>query len=382
MIHWCRQHKNFIKKKCKGISTISFFVVVVAILLIILGTVIHIIEVEREKETIPIAYGHEIRTDIDGDKKEDRILVTDNVSGNRAFTQITASMDNGDTIFKDYEGHFSSSIVTGDLSGNGKADVLLVRYDTGSTYGAAEVSVLYFDNGAWAEYSEEFISNPDIKMEQPKSFSPENWMEVSILEATIVEKDEKTILRLTLNEDIQKNMVKVIDASYCEDGWYIEDMQRKTVQFVEGGVTSQITSAKNIGTLQSETDQSTQIEGSTLDESNSVSETEFTGRYVDDLGTGWEKCEMIITKQDDGNYLIDFGVYKLLYVTAAAGKYHPETNTLSFEGLDDTGHEIAVSIFPEENYLSVTVLKSPYSEMSKGTVLKYYPEGYYPVEEY
>ncbi len=357
MIHWCRQHKNFIKKKCKGISTISFFVVVVAILLIILGTVIHIIEVEREKETIPIAYGHEIRTDIDGDKKEDRILVTDNVSGNRAFTQITASMDNGDTIFKDYEGHFSSSIVTGDLSGNGKADVLLVRYDTGSTYGAAEVSVLYFDNGAWAEYSEEFISNPDIKMEQPKSFSPENWMEVSILEATIVEKDEKTILRLTINEDIQKNMVKVIDASYCEEGWYIEDMQ-------------------------SETDHSTQIESSTLDESNSVSETEFTGRYVDDLGTGWEKCEMIITKQDDGNYLIDFGVYKLLYVTAAAGKYHPETNTLSFEGLDDTGHEIAVSIFPEESYLSVTVLKSPYSEMSKGTVLKYYPEGYYPVEEY
>ena len=149
---------------------------------------------------------------------------------------------------------------------------------------------------------------------------------------------------------------------------------------VEDKVISKMTSTENSDTLQIETEQSAQIEDSTLEESNNLAETKFTGRYVDDLGTGWEKCEMIITKQDDGNYLIDFGVYKLLYVTAAAGKYHPETNTLSFEGLDDTGHEIAVSIFPEENYLSVTVLKSPYSEMSKGTVLKYYPEGYYPVE--
>lgn len=138
---------------------------------------------------------------------------------------------------------------------------------------------------------------------------------------------------------------------------------------------------ESIASLQSEAEQSAQIEDSALNESNNVSETEFAGRYVDDLGTGYEKSEMIITKQEDGNYVIDFGIYKLLYVTAAVGKYHPETNTLSAEGLDDTGNEIAVSISPKENYLSVTLLKSPYSDMPKGTVLKYYPEGYYPVEE-
>lgn len=142
---------------------------------------------------------------------------------------------------------------------------------------------------------------------------------------------------------------------------------------VEGGAASQITSVENVDTPQ--------IENSILNESNNLSETEFTGRYVDDLGTGFERSEMMITKQDDGNYMIDFGVYKLLYVTAALGKYNPETNTLSFEGLDDTGNEIAASIFPKENYLSVTLTKSPYSDMPKGTVLKYYPEGYYPVEE-
>lgn len=151
---------------------------------------------------------------------------------------------------------------------------------------------------------------------------------------------------------------------------------------VEGKVTSKMTSTENIDTLQIEIEQSAQIEDLTLNESNNLSETEFTGRYVDDLGSGYEKSEMIITKQDDGEFVVDFGVYKLLYVTAALGKYNQETNMLSFEGIDDTGNEIAVSIFPEENYLSVTLIKSPYSDVPKGTVLKYYPEGYYPVEAY
>lgn len=149
---------------------------------------------------------------------------------------------------------------------------------------------------------------------------------------------------------------------------------------VEDKVISKMTSTENSDTLQIETEQSAQIEDSTLEESNNLAETKFTGRYVDDLGSGYEKSEMIITKQDDGDFVVDFGVYKLLYVTAALGKYNQETNTLSFEGIDDNGNEIAASVFPEENYLSVILIKSPYSDVSKGTVLKYYPEGYYPVE--
>lgn len=151
---------------------------------------------------------------------------------------------------------------------------------------------------------------------------------------------------------------------------------------VESDTTSPITSIENVAPLQIETKQPMLIEDSAVNESNNLSEPEFTGRYVDDLGTGYERSEMIIAKQEDGNYMIDFGIYKLLYVTAALGKYDPETNTLSFEGFDDTGNEIAASISPKENYLSVTLIESPYSDMPKGTVLKYYPEGYYPVEEH
>ena len=74
----------------------------------------------------------------------------------------------------------------------------------------------------------------------------------------------------------------------------------------EGGAIPQMTSAENVDTPLTETEQSAEIEGSTLNESNNLSETDFTGRYVDDLGTGYERSEMIITKQDDGNYSVDF----------------------------------------------------------------------------
>lgn len=149
----------------------------------------------------------------------------------------------------------------------------------------------------------------------------------------------------------------------------------------ESDTASKATRLENIDPLQIETEHPEQIENSASNESNDTPETEFTGRYVDDLGTGYEKSEMIITKDDNGIFLVDFGVYKLFYVTAALGRYHSETNTLNFEGTDDTGSEIAASISSEGNYLSVTIIKSPYWDVSKGTILKYYPEGYYSVED-
>lgn len=131
-----------------------------------------------------------------------------------------------------------------------------------------------------------------------------------------------------------------------------------------------------------ETAQPTQTENTVMDESSNLPEIDFSGRYVDDLGTGYERSEMIISKQENGNYVIDFGIYKLMYIDDAIGKYNSDTNALSFEGIDIMGNAFAANIFSEDNYLSVTLLKSAYKDMPKGTVLKYYPEGYYPVEEH
>lgn len=117
-------------------------------------------------------------------------------------------------------------------------------------------------------------------------------------------------------------------------------------------------------------------------ESSSVGQRDFTGKYVDDLGTGYARSEMIISKEENGDYMIDFGIYKLIYIGGVLGQYDAETNAISLEAVDDEGNEFSVSISPVENYLAVTILKSSYLDMPVGTVLKYYPEGYYPVEEH
>ncbi len=119
-----------------------------------------------------------------------------------------------------------------------------------------------------------------------------------------------------------------------------------------------------------------------LEESAHSSEIVFEGRYVDDLNTGYERSEMIISKQGDGNYVINFGIYKLLYIFDATGKYNSDTKELSFEGTDSMGNEFAAAIVSKGDYLAVKLLKSSFDSFPAGTILKYYPEGYYPIEEH
>lgn len=119
-----------------------------------------------------------------------------------------------------------------------------------------------------------------------------------------------------------------------------------------------------------------------LEASVDSSEIVFEGRYVDDLNTGYERSEMIIAKQDDGNYVISFGIYKLLYIFDATGKYNSDTKELGFEGTDSLGNEFAATIFSKGDYLAVKLLKSSFESFPAGTILKYYPEGYYPIEEH
>lgn len=119
-----------------------------------------------------------------------------------------------------------------------------------------------------------------------------------------------------------------------------------------------------------------------LEESADLSEMEFEGRYVDDLDTGYERSEMIISKQDNGAYVISFGIYKLLYIFDATGKYNSDTQELSFEGTDSMGNAFAAAILSKGEYLAVKIQKSSFDAFPAGTILKYYPEGYYPIEEH
>lgn len=175
----------------------------------------------RQSDTIsaPLTYGI-FSPVILMTKKTERVYVKDNVNGDNAFTQISAEFDDGNIVFRDYPDYWSSHLVTGDLTGNGVADVLLMRFAIGSTYGGGEFSVLHMGENGWEEYPQEFLNNSALKVEQP-----ENFGQLSCVGASIIHKNGDTFLRIMAAEDIMEATVKCIDCSYREDGWFIEDIQ-------------------------------------------------------------------------------------------------------------------------------------------------------------
>lgn len=171
---------------------------------------------------IPIDSGIEVRTDVDGDGVVERVRVTDNVSGDYAFTQVGVIFSNGDWTHINFdEDFYSSELTVGDLSGNGAADIVVMKYSIGSTFGAGDVSVLHIVDGNLQEYPYDFIKNPSLAIEQPDNFK--DWW-VACIGATIIERNGKTLLRLLIAGD-EKESAMCIDCSYQEKGWYIENAE-------------------------------------------------------------------------------------------------------------------------------------------------------------
>lgn len=220
-----KQRFTNIYESCHKQNGIKLAVITVLLMFAINSTVnVEMGEKRYLVRNIPITGGLEVRTDIDGDGKPERVYITDNRSGDYAFTQVSAQFQDGDTIFMNYEDYWSSYIVTGDLSGNGKADVVVMKISTGSTYGGGEVTILHLENGKWKEYASSFLHNPSIELEQPENFQSSNF-DFSAMGAAIITKNHKTMLRIIANHDMTKDMVKRIDCSYQDEGWYIEDME-------------------------------------------------------------------------------------------------------------------------------------------------------------
>ena len=188
---------------------------------------------EKDTSSMLINSEIEISADLDGDGKEDIVRVVDNGDIDdlaKDGTRLIANVNGVDTAIKDYEGYvYGSRITTGDLSGDGKADVLLERYIFGSNYGATEIYILHLEDSGWVEYPYNFIHNPNIDSEQPDKFGDvEYWWDIeSYIGATIFEKDGKTMVRfISLQYEVDdESTVKCTEASYREDGWYIEDIR-------------------------------------------------------------------------------------------------------------------------------------------------------------
>ena len=103
------------------------------------------------------------------------------------LTTIIANVNGIDVAIKDYRGYCESTVTTGDLTGNGKADVLLKRATRG-TDSVLLISLfcIWRIQAGWSiPYN--FIHNPDIDLEQPDTFDDGNLSSG----ATLFEKMER-----------------------------------------------------------------------------------------------------------------------------------------------------------------------------------------------
>ena len=195
---------------------------------------------------IPIDYGIEVRTDVNGDGETDRVYVTDNnLNGwDSVLTILSVRLSNGEGVSVRYPERWDSYVVTGDLTGNGAADIVLVRGGWMTNHGIGTVAVLHLQTDEsgkleLVEYPGNFIRNPDLEPEWVGGWEdypypeddvsiyaePPTVMDGDYFGATIIEKDGKTMLRLVMLAEAQTDSGMCIDCSYTPEGWYIEDIQ-------------------------------------------------------------------------------------------------------------------------------------------------------------
>ena len=83
-------------------------------------------------------------------------------------------------------------------------------------------------------------------------------------------------------------------------------------------------------------------------------ETFPVGEYHDDMGS-----QLIISKVDDKNYTVEFGIYKSMYTENAVGSYDVNTGILSFSGTDiSTESTISADVAIQGDNLLVTLTHS------------------------
>lgn len=177
---------------------------------------------------IAIETGTVLQVDVTGDGRSDRIRVFDNNDALRTSVGLTDA-SGAEAWFEYEEDMWASSVLTsGDLSGNGAADIVLMRYSNGM-HGTGSASVLFVEevpgSFIWREYPKVFLPNPAIDREQPKTFD-----DIQCRGATVIEKEGRHYLRLLAidmeyfvetGDDYQE---LYIDCSWQGDGWLIEDM--------------------------------------------------------------------------------------------------------------------------------------------------------------
>ena len=190
----------------------------------------HSQEQESMAQEFKVANSRDTTADINGDGVEEKINVTDyrkmeSGYAKEGYTQVSAEFTDSSSIQIDFSGYWNSTIIPGDLNGDGAEEIVLVRWSSISPYGFGNVTILHAENGMWEKYENLLIQNP-LYDGCPANFFEENLL-ISPLGGTIVENEKgQKLLRIILPEgDIDNGIVRCIDCLYQEEGWYIEKVQ-------------------------------------------------------------------------------------------------------------------------------------------------------------
>ncbi len=227
---------RFIKKRFRNIfniqrkSGVAAVCVLVAVLMAVSGLVgFEAGRTVYAKNGIAIDRGIELRTDATGDGREDRIRVYDDTSMlTTTVGLLTADGRSADFRYSD-DMWAASELVCGDLSGNGAADIAVMRYTNGM-HGDGPFDVLYVEEEGgvpvWKQYPGIFIRNSAIDREQPEKFG-----DIACVGINVIERDGRHRLRLiaidwdAFAETGDEDTMQCIDCSWQEGGWFIEDIQ-------------------------------------------------------------------------------------------------------------------------------------------------------------
>ena len=94
------------------------------------------------------------------------------------------------------------------------------------------------------------------------------------------------------------------------------------------------------------------------------------GCYKDNMGSG-----LIISHNEDNQYLIDFGVYKVTRFETAVGEYDTATGILHFTANNYDGKSISANIINKDEYLLVTITDWEFEcFLPNGTELDFYKQ--------
>ncbi len=112
------------------------------------------------------------------------------------------------------------------------------------------------------------------------------------------------------------------------------------------------------------------MEESSIQTAESINPETFpVGEYHDDMGS-----QLIISKVDDKNYTIEYGIYKLMYTENAVGSYDVNTGILSFSGTDiSTESTVSADVTMQGDNLNVTFTYSEYPDCPAGTAFVFQP---------